>query len=100
MQNYVKKPDAVTAIKFEGGEENAKTIVDWITGLDLRAEYHPNGGQYNAAGEESSNEQIWLFNFWGAMGVDVGEWVVYDAEAVAASPMTDSQFSRQYELKK
>lgn len=97
MKEFLKRRDRAQAVKFNGGEEQAQEIVDWVTELGLKAEYHPEGGQYNAAGVESTSEQIWLFNFWGAMGVDAGEWVVFDPQAFAVNPMTEENFQKTYE---
>ena len=65
---YRKKPIVVDAIRWDGGVEEATTIIDWVIDGDGTARYH----------EAVNNvpEEIAIDTLEGTMSAQVGDWII------------------------
>lgn len=65
---YRKKPIVVDAIRWDGGVEEATTIIDWVLDGDGTARYH----------EAVNNvpEEIAIDTLEGTMSAQVGDWII------------------------
>jgi hypothetical protein len=86
---YRKKPVVVDAIRWDGGVEEATTIIDWVLDGDGTARYH-----------EAVNtvpEEIAIDTLEGTMNAQVGDWIIRGVKG-EFYPCKPDVFELTYEL--
>lgn len=98
-QIMTRKPAEVTCVKFTGGSENAKEIIDWAKARGIEMEWfyeHKVGAQYTKKDGTPLDAKEYLWFVWGGR-VSPGDWVVIPSDGGEAA-YNDDALNKEFEI--